>query len=179
MQIALFVLVWGGLLTGLVFLSVLGRPTTVTLLPYQSGVLYRRGYPIRDIGPGKYRVWAGTEVLIHGDVRPVTVNYDQMAVGLSDGLIALYGFSAVAEMTEVRRAFYSARNYTEVPPSVLLRCTRRHLSLCSGKSLNLERESVSDRIAEDARKRLESAGFKLTAFRITHLAVGAPQVRRA
>lgn len=179
LQFTLAVLVWIGLLGGLIILKKFGRPTTVTLLPYQGGILYSEGYPVRDVGAGKYRVWAGTQILIHGDVRPITVSFDQLIVGLSDGQVALYGFSATAEVTEVRKAFYSARNYPDIPPSVLLRCARKHLSASSVKSLHLEKDSVSERISEDAGKRLSSAGFKLTAFRITRLAVGSPKTGRA
>jgi SPFH domain / Band 7 family len=152
-----------------------GKLTSVTLLPYQRGILFRKGSPVRDVGPGKHRVWAGSELLVLGDTRPITVNYEKQVVGLKDGLLALYGFSASAEVQDIRKAIYSARNFTEVPPAVLLQCTRRHLNACSGRSINLEKDAVANRIAEDAKARLSKAGFRLVSYRITQLAVGVPQ----
>lgn len=153
-----------------------GKLTTVALLPYQRGVLFKMGLPVRDVGPGKHRVWAGSELLVHADTRPITVNYEKLVVALKDGFAALYGFSASVEVQEIRKALYSARNYSEVPHAVLLRCTRRHLSACSGKSLPLEKDAVVSRIVEDANARLSKSGFHLISYRLTQLAVGTPQI---
>jgi hypothetical protein len=168
-------MVWIGIIAMVIYFEIRGKPTTVTLLPYQRGILFKRGFPVRDVGPGKHRVWTGTELLVHGDMRPITVNYENRVVSLKDGLVALHGFSASVQVQDVRKAIYSARDYTSIPPSVLLRCTRRHLNACSGKSLNLERDTVVNRIAEDAKARLNTVGFKLISFRITQLVIGTPQ----
>ena len=172
--LSILVLVWAMLAVRIFLLGPRGRRTTVTLLPYQKGILYRKGFPVGDVGPGKHRVWAGTELIVHGDTRPITVNYEKLIVGLRDGLAALYGFSANVQVQDMRKAIYSARNYPEAPPTVLLRCARRYLSAASGRTLNAE--SVANQISEDARKRLETAGFNLISFRITHLATGTPQI---
>jgi hypothetical protein len=172
--------VWVSLLLAAVIWSVAwtqiwGKRTTVTLLPYQRGVVFRKGYAVRDVGPGKHPVRIGRELLVHGDVRPITVNYEKLVVGLQDGFSALYGLSASVEVQDIRKAIYSARNYADVPHATLLRCARLHLSACFGKSLPLEKDAVSNRIAEDAKARLNSAGFKLISFRITELAIGTVQ----
>ena len=152
-----------------------GRPTTVALLPYQRGVLFRRGAPLRDVGPGKHRVWTGVEILIHGDVRPVSVNYENQVVALQDGFAALYGFSASAQVRDIRKAIYSARNYSQVPVSVLLRCVRRNLNACSRSSFPLEKDAIVKRITDEAKARLEQSGFELLSFRLTQLAIGTTQ----
>jgi hypothetical protein len=157
------------------YLGPRGKLTSITLLPYQRGVLYKKVYPVHDVGPWKHRVWAGTELLVHGDVRPITVNYERLIVGLKDGLGALYGFSASVQVDDMRKAIYSARDYTNVPAAVFLCCARRHLSSCSGKTLGLEKDAVANGIAEDAKARLGKAGFSLISFRLTQLAVGTPQ----
>jgi hypothetical protein len=166
---------WIWLIFQLVYLEPRGKLTSVTLLPYERGILYRNGLPLRDVGPGKHRVWAGSELVVRGDMRPITVNFEKQVVSLKDGFLALYGFSASVEVQDFRKATYSARNPTEVPPSVLLRCTRRHLNACSGRSLNPEKDALLNRIAEDAKARLSNAGFRLVSYRITQLALGVPQ----
>ena len=172
-------ILWAWMIVQLVYLGPRGKRTTVTLLPYQRGILFRKGLAVRDVGPGKHRVWAGSELLVHGDTRPITVNYEKQVVGLKDGFLALYGFSASVEVQDIRKAIYSARNFTEVPPAVLLRCTRKQLNGCSGRSINLEKDTVVNRISEDAKGRLSKAGFKLVSYRITQLAIGVPQTPAA
>ncbi len=160
---------------GIAQLNRLGRLTTVVLLPHQRGVLFKQGRPVRDVGPGKYRVWAGRELLVHGDVRPITVNYENQVVSLADGFAALYGFSANVEVRDIRKAMYSARDFTQVPAAVLLRCARRQLHLSSSSSLKVDKDSVSNRITEAAKAKLTATGFELMSFRLPQLAVGTMQ----
>jgi hypothetical protein len=54
---AVFLLFWGAVLAAGTMLYRRGKLTTVALLPYQRGVLYKQGLPVRDVGPGKHRVW--------------------------------------------------------------------------------------------------------------------------
>jgi hypothetical protein len=175
LTVAVLVLLWAGLIALLIYFGRRGTPTNVTLLPYQRGVLFRMGLPLRDVGPGKHRVWTGTELLVHGDMRPISVNYENLVVALQDGLAALYGFSASAQVRDMRRAIYSARDYTNVPAAVLLRCARRHLNASFGSSLPVEKDAVVSRITDDAKKRLSAAGFSLISFRMTQLAIGTTQ----
>lgn len=149
-----------------------GRPTTITLLPYQRGVLYKRGEPIRDCGPGKHRVQSGIEVLIHLDARPISVNYENLLVSLQDGYVAGYSVSASAQVCDVRKALYSARNYSHVPPFVVLCCTRKELSAHSGDSLRVDQSAIENRIHAQVKARLDAAGFELLSFRLTRLVVG-------
>jgi regulator of protease activity HflC (stomatin/prohibitin superfamily) len=152
-----------------------GKPTNVTLLPYQRGVLFRMGLPLRDVGPGNHRVWTGTELLVHGDTRPISVNFENQVVALQDGFAALYGFSASAQVQDMRKAIYSARDYTNVPAFVLLRCARRHLNLSSAASIKAGKDAIVTRIGEEAKTRLGAAGFSLVSFRLTQLAIGTTQ----
>jgi hypothetical protein len=176
---ALLVLGWLGLVGLAWYFQRRGKPTTVTLLPYQRGVLYRMGLPLRDVGPGKHRVWTGTELLVHGDVRPISVNYENLVVALQDSSAALYGFSASVQVQDMRKAIYCARDYSDVPAFILLRCARRHLNDCSAASIKLEREAIVKRITDDAQKRLAAAGFSLISFRMTQLLVGTSPQQQA
>lgn len=172
----LILLLGGGFLVGAaLFFDRRGTPTFVNLLPHQRGVLFRQGKPLRDVGPGKHRVWSGTELLVHGDVRPISVTFENQVVALQDGFAAAYGFSASAQVTDIRKALYSARDYTQVPVAVLLRCTRRHLNACRGDSLKMGKEALVNRITEDAKSRLSKAGFELVSYRLGQLAVGTVQ----
>lgn len=170
---------WAAIIGLAVYFHRRGKPTTVALLPYQCGVLFRQGVPLRDVGPGKHRVWTGSEILVHGDVRPVSVNYENQVVALQDGFVALYGFSASAQVRDIRKAIYSARNYSQVPVAVLLRCTRRTLNACSRSSFPLEKVAIVKRITEEAKSRLDQAGFELLSFHLTQLAIGTTQPPQA
>lgn len=174
--LAFFGFFWVALIGVVVYFDRWGKPTTVVLLPYQRGVLFRRGIPLRDVGPGKHRVWSGTEILIHADVRPVSVNYENQVVALQDGFAALYGFSATAQVCDIRKAIYCARNYSQLPAAVLLRCTRLHLNASSKSALSVEKQAIVDRITKEAKARLEQSGFELLSFRLTQLAVGTTQL---
>ncbi len=160
-------------------LARLGTLTTVSLLPHQRGVLFRQGKPIRDVGPGKHRVWAGRELLVHGDVRPISVNYENQVVALADGTAALYGFSASVQVRDIRKAIYSARDYTQVPAAVLLRSARRQFHLSSSSSLKIDKEAITNRISQQAKAKLDAAGFDLLSFRLPQLALGSVQQRPA
>jgi SPFH domain / Band 7 family len=170
--IVLFVAISALVIVGIIRLGRLGRLTTVALLPYQQGVLFGQGQPVRDVGPGKYRVWAGRELLVHGDVRPISVNYENQCVALADGFAALYGFSASVEIRNFRKAMYSARNYTQVPSAILLRCARRQLHLTSSSAIKMDKEGVANRISQSAKAKLAESGFELASFRLPQLVLG-------
>jgi SPFH domain/Band 7 family protein len=88
---------------------------TVTVLEYQRGVLYRRGLPERDLGLGRYRVWAKVSKAILVDTRPIHVSYQNQAVILQDGWPAVCEISGTDRVVDARKAIYSAGNYSEVP----------------------------------------------------------------
>ena len=175
LDFTLFFLVVGVLMALAIYLTVRGKPTIVNLLPYQRGVLFRKGKPLRDVGPGKHRVWSGNELLVHGDARPISITYENQVVLLQDGFAALYGFSASAQVTDIRKAIYSARDYSQVPASVLLRCSRRHLNASTRNALKIEKEAIASRIMEEAKTRLLKFGFELLSYRLGQLAVGTVQ----
>jgi regulator of protease activity HflC (stomatin/prohibitin superfamily) len=156
-------------------LNRLGKRTAVVLLPHQRGVLFRAGKPVRDLGPGKYRVWAGRELVVHGDVRPISLNYENQVVSLADGFAALYGFSASVQVRDIRKAMYKARDYTQVPAAILLRCTRRQMHLTASSSLKMGKEAVTTRITQAAKARLDAAGFELQSFHVPQLVIGTTQ----
>lgn len=170
-----FALLFIGLIVLSIYFDRRGKPTNVTLLPYQRGVLFRKGLPLRDVGPGNHRVWTGTELLVHGDTRPISINYENQVVALQDGFAALYGFSASAQVQDIRKAIYSARDYTNVPASVLLRCAKRHLNAASSAAIKSGKDAIVAGIERDARTRLNAAGFSLVSFRLTQLAIGTTQ----
>jgi|GEM_PF-1954151 len=170
--LAVVVVLAAGWVAMLLFLYRYGRLTTVTLLPYQRGVLFRRGNAVRDCGPGKHRVRSGTELLVHLDVRPISIHHENLIVNLQDGYVAGYGISGSAQVHDVRRALYSARNYVHVPAVTLLRCTRSELSACSSEALRTQQNAIIARVAGQAKARLDAAGFELTSFRLTQLVVG-------
>lgn len=172
---AMFILFWVAVLATGVTLYRRGKLTTVALLPYQRGVLYRNGLPVRDVGPGKHRVWAGSELLVHCDVRPISVNFENQVVAMSDGAAALYSFSASVQARDVRKVLYTARDYTQVPAATLLRCTRRHLHLSSASGLKMDMDGVVNRISMESKARLETLGFDLISFRIPQFNIGSLQ----
>ena len=170
-----FVLLWAVAIVAVLYFVRRGNPTAVNLLPYQRGVLFRKGLPLRDVGPGKHRVWTGAELLVHADTRPISIVFENQVVALRDGFAALYGFSASAQIHDLRKALYSARDYTQVPPFILLRCVRRELNAATSTSLRLEKEATAQRISDAAKNRLAALGFDLLSFRLTQLQVGTQQ----
>jgi hypothetical protein len=152
-----------------------GKLTSVTLLPHQRGVLFKLGKPVRDVGPGKHRVWAGSELLVHADVRPISVNFENQVVALTDGSSAVYGFSANVQIDDIRKAIYGARNYAQIPAFVLLRSCRSQLHRSSGDSLKMDKQTVAEQISQEAQRKLASAGLHLNSFRLTRLLVGTFQ----
>jgi hypothetical protein len=151
-----------------------GNPTALTLLQYQGGVLYKRGLPVREVHAGKHRVWVPMEKIMILDKRPNMVSFENRAVSLTDGATALYGFSASAEIQELSKALYSARNYNEVPAYVFLCCTRSVLNNCASGNLLSRQDSLTTEIASKAKARLAVAGFEFQSFRFTHLSIAAP-----
>jgi hypothetical protein len=139
-----------------------GRLTSFTLLEYQRAVLYRQGLPIREVGPGRYRVWAGSEKLIIVDTRAIQVSFENQAVALRDGSTAVYGISGTATVQDVRKAIYCARNYNQVPSFTV-------------NELRGSKDGVAQEIINCAKPRLGAAGFELLAFRLSQISVTASQ----
>jgi hypothetical protein len=148
-----------------------GWLSSVTLVEYQRAVLYRRGYPVRDLGPGRYRVWTGVSKLMIVDARPVQVNYENQAVSLRDGSIALYSLSGSARVCDARKAIYAAANYGHIPGFVLLCCARSVLNDATAGEIIAGKDAVTDRIVSRAKPRLAAAGFELLSFRLIELSL--------
>jgi hypothetical protein len=145
------------------------RPST--LLSYQRGVLFVRGMPSRDVGPGKYWIWIGKELLVYLDTRPIAVHVENQAVALADGTVAVYSITAAAKVEDVRKALYSARNYNHVPGFLILSSARRVLNSKSPGALIAGRASVEKDVVEDVIPRLVGAGFVLVDFHLTQLSI--------
>lgn len=156
------------------YYNLIGYPTSYTLSPFQSGMLYRRGKPIREAGPGRHRVFSGTEKIFFLDKRLIQVNVESRAVGLEDGAIAVYGFAASAQVGDVRKALYASANYTQIPAFISLCIARRLLNQCRTNQIVVGRAALEDEIASSCRSRLAAAGFDLISFRFTQLGIAAP-----
>lgn len=171
MSIAFFVfcnLFWFALIA---FRLYLGWYSSITLLEYQRGFLYRHGLPVSDVGPGRHRLWSKLETIIHLDMRPIQVSYENQQVGLKDGTAAQYSFSATAQINNARKAAYASTNYTQVPAYVLLTSVRYVLNTSSSSELKINRDSAISQIMDRARPRLAGAGFDLLSFRVSQLAI--------
>lgn len=171
-----FILFCFGFLLALVALRIYcGWRISATLVEYQRGVLFRRGVPVRDVGPGRYRVWTGFEKIMIVDTRPVQVNYENQAVALRERGAAIYSMSGSARAEDVRKALYAASNYNHVPEFVLLCCARFVLNDCTAAEL-ANRDAVAERIVSRAKPRLAAAGFELLSFRLTELSLAQQRV---
>ncbi|HET9803164.1 MAG TPA: SPFH domain-containing protein [Candidatus Acidoferrum sp.] len=153
-----------------------GWLVSATLVEYQRGVLFRRGFPVRDVGPGRYRVWTGFEKIMILDTRPVQVNYENQSVSLRDGAVAVYSFSGSARVKDARKALYAAANYSHVPAFVLLCCARLVLNESTSPQMHADKDAVTERIITRAQPRLVGAGFELLSFRLTDVSVGQQRV---
>jgi hypothetical protein len=171
---AIAVLFWVLVSATLLIRRYLGWPTNITLLPYQKGVLYKKGYAVRDVGPGGLRVGAGIEKVIIVDTRAIPVSFENRPVALTDGQTAVFGFSASAEVEDAHKALYSAQNYSQVPAFVLLICSRIALNQQSGANLKISQVMIEEQIMKHAKVRLESQGFSLLSFRLTQLSIAGP-----
>src|SRR5262249_25876133 len=157
-----------------VYFGYRGKPTRVILLEYQRGVLYKRGFPVRDVGPGRYWVWAGTELLCHADTRPMSISPQKQAVSLQDGATAVYSFLASVQARDIRKVIYSAIHYEQIPHATIRRCVRLALNLRTGEEVRRDLEVIIQEVTREAKARLSAAGFDLLSFRITELSVVVP-----
>jgi regulator of protease activity HflC (stomatin/prohibitin superfamily) len=148
-----------------------GWLSSATLVEYQRAVLFRRGHPVRDVGPGRYRVWTGIGKLMVVDARPVQVSYENRAVTLQDGGVAIYSLSGSARVSDVRKALYAARNHDHIPVFVFLCCARYVLNSCTTAEVRTGKDAIVEKIIGRARPRLGNGGFELVSFRLTELSV--------
>lgn len=156
-----------------------GRLSSSTLLEYQRAVLYRRGLPVREVGPGRHRVWTGSEKLITVDTRPIQVSFENQEVALRDGSTALYSFSGSARVQDTQKAIYCARNYNQMPSFVLLCSTRLVLNGLTASQLAGSKDVLVEEITNRSKPRLAAAGLELLAFRFSQLSVAAIGPRAA
>jgi hypothetical protein len=153
------------------FRSKVGFPSSHATLPFQSGILFRQGRPVRELGPGRHRVFVGSEKIFFVDTRPIQVNAENRVVALADGTTAVYGISASAEVRSVKKAIYSSANYTQVPAFVTLCVARRVLNQCRKGQAQLGQAALTEEITAACRSRLAEAGFELLSFRFTQLVI--------
>jgi len=151
-----------------------GKPTYLTLLEYQQGVLYRKGRPVRSVKPGRIRVWAGIEKVIIVDTRTIPIRFENRAVTLVDGTTAVYSFSGSATIQDARRALYSAQRFSEVPVVVLMSCSRSVLNRYASNQLRMNERTIEEEISQAAKLKLEAQGFSLLTFRLTQFEVDLP-----
>lgn len=156
-----------------------GGLSSITLLEYQRAVLYRRGLPVREVGPGRHRLWTGREKLVTVDNRPIQVSFENQGVALRDGSTAVYGITATARVQDTRKAIYCARNYNQMPSFVLLCSTRLVLNGLTASQLAGSKDVVVEEIINRAKQRLADAGLELLAFRFSQLSVAAIAPRAA
>ena len=149
-----------------------GYPSRFTLLDYQRGMLYRKGFPARELGPGHYWVWTRREKVFFMDTRPIQGAYENQGVILRDGNSATFGILASARVAEVRKVTYAARNYNQLPTYIFLCTARSVLNGYTAKHL-VERgkDALGDEITSHVKSKLGQQGFELLSFRLTQLSL--------
>lgn len=152
----------------------IGFPTTHSLLPFQRGMLFRRGRPVREVGPGRHRVFLGAEKIVYLDTRPIQVSAEHRAVTLADGAVAVFAFTANAKVCDAKKALYSSADYPQIPKFVTHCVTRKLLACRNENQVTAERSALEQEIEGECRSRLMTAGFELISIRLTQLDVAAP-----
>lgn len=155
----------------LVYFNLIGLPTSHVLLPYQRGVLFRCGRPVKEVGAGRHRVWAGREKILFLDMRPIQVKTENRAVTLPDGTMAVYGFTANAKVIDVEKATYASTNYNQFPTFVTLSAARSVVSKQMSSQFTMRRATVEEEIVNRCRTQLASAGFELVSFQFSQFNV--------
>jgi uncharacterized membrane protein YqiK len=156
------------------YYCLVGFPSTFRLLPYQVGLLFRRGLPVRELGPGSHRVFPGSEKILFLDNRPIQVNVENRAVILADGAAVVYGFTASAQVVDVKKATYASSNYNHLPSFKTLCAVRAALNHCKASRIVAGRAEIQEEIAANCKSRLAAVGFELLSFRITQLNIASP-----
>ncbi|PYV77615.1 MAG: hypothetical protein DMG96_10590 [Acidobacteria bacterium] len=144
-------------------------------LPQRSFVSERQARPRTRRRSAHGLDWP--EKIFFLDIRQAPVSFQNRAVTLQDGVTVVYGFSATAEIRDVRKAIYATTNINHLLGFVLLAVSRFVLSAYSSDVLKLKKESVVAALTDVARSRLNAAGFELLTLRLTQLSIvaAAPQ----
>lgn len=156
------------------YYCLIGFPTRYTLTPFQAGLLYRRGKPVREVGPGRHLVFIGIEKIIFLDRRPIQANFEDRAVTLADGAIAIYGFSVSAQVTDTKKAMYTSANYNQMPAFITLCVTRGVLNRSQTGRIVSDRAGLEEEMSNLCRSRLAASGFNLNSFTLTQFAIARP-----
>ena len=151
-----------------------GLPSSHSLLPYQGGIFYKRGRPVREVGPGKHWVIAGSQKILFVDKRPVQVSAESRAVTLADGTTAIYGFAASAQIQDVKKALYASCISSQIPAFVTLSVVRSVLNHSLADDVRTGQAAVADRVILMSREKLATAGYELLSFRFTQLSIAVP-----
>jgi hypothetical protein len=151
-----------------------GLPSSHSLLPYQGGVLYARGRPVREVGSGKHWVIAGSQKILFVDKRPVQVCAEARAVTLADGGTAIFGFAASAQIQDVKKALYASGIYSQIPAFVTLCVARSVLNHSHMEAVRTGQAALAEQIILESREKLASAGYELLSFRFTQLSIAVP-----
>lgn len=160
------------IVVGLVWLMrYLRLRTHVIVMEYERGVVFRKGLPFKDVGPGRYAIIREREFLVRIDVRPKTVSAEQQAVGMQDGRFAVYSLFASTSISDPRKAMYSARDYNEVPIYAVRRRSRSAIASQTAASLSIGVSGLTSMIAKEVSQDLQRTGMRLDEFKITRFEV--------
>jgi regulator of protease activity HflC (stomatin/prohibitin superfamily) len=149
----------------------IGVPSRYSIPPFQAGVLYRNGRPLREVGPGRHLVFRGREKIMLVDTRPIQISIENRAVALADGATVVYGFTASAQVVEAKKAIYSSANYSKIPAFITLCVARSALNRCQSNQIRIGQVDLTDQIMTKCRTRLTAAGFELLSFRFNQLVI--------
>jgi len=152
----------------------LGKYTSVTLLEYQSGIVYRNGYPARNVGAGLHRIWSGREKIFFVDARPIFVNLSNQVATLSDGSIFVYDVRGSALISDVKKTLYSAQNYNQLPAFIMVCAARSALNGMTSDEIKVLRNGITNAMNEAVRIKLRDAGFELSTFQVAKISIRPP-----
>lgn len=161
----------GGVLSASDYLK---RRSSHTVMEFQRGILFRKGMPYEDVGPGVHSTLLGRDFVVYGDVRSTSMNFENQTVAMRDGSFAQYSFFASATVRDFRKAVYSARNFTEMPYYILRRAVRGTISRQGREISAAGTNALEKNIQQRASKELEEVGFSLDEFSLSHLQLSAP-----
>jgi regulator of protease activity HflC (stomatin/prohibitin superfamily) len=149
----------------------------VTIYEYERGLLYRRGRFLRELGPGRYRLWPFTHRRIFiVDLRRASVQVVNQKLLTADQITVTLNLVADYEIADAPAAVHKVADFRTHLYEDLQLSARQTVGASPVDDLLRERTRINGQILEGVRPLAEGYGLRVLQAAIKDLIL-APRVR--
>ncbi|HVH64969.1 MAG TPA: slipin family protein [Candidatus Acidoferrum sp.] len=138
----------------------------VTIMEYQSGLLYQNGRFQRLLKPGRYWLFRPTHTVAHVDIRPRLASVTGQEVVTADGVSMKLSLACRYVVVQPDVAINKVEDFQQALYQVLQLALREIVSTSTGDELLRGRREIGERLMSLAAKPAEEFGLQLQSVNL-------------